>query len=161
MAKNDFAHGELSRQLAAREMEKHYRALVEGVMKEDAGEVALPLGRSKTDRKKMAVDPQGRDALTRWQVLARGRAATLLDVRILTGRTHQIRVHMQAIHHPVAGDPLYGTRHGVPVGRLMLHAYSLAFTHPRTGKRMAFTAPWPEDFSRGLRSAGLPGINNP
>ena len=130
-------------------------------MKEDAGEVALSLGRSKTDRKKMAVDPQGRDALTRWRVLARGRAATLLDVRILTGRTHQIRVHMQAIHHPVAGDPLYGTRHGVPVGRLMLHAYSLAFTHPRTGKRMAFTAPWPEDFSRGLRSAGLPGINNP
>ena len=161
MAKNDFAHGELSRQLAAREMEKHYRALVEGVMKEDAGEVALPLGRSKTDRKKMAVDPQGRDALTRWRVLARGRAATLLDVRILTGRTHQIRVHMQAIYHPVAGDPLYGTRHGVPVGRLMLHAYSLAFTHPRTGKRMAFTAPWPEDFSRGLRSAGLPGTDNP
>ena len=161
VAKNDFAHGELSRQLAAREMEKHYRALVEGVMKEDAGEVALPLGRSKTDRKKMAVDPQGRDALTRWRVLARGRAATLLDVRILTGRTHQIRVHMQAMHHSVAGDPLYGTRHGVPVGRLMLHAYSLAFTHPRTGKRMAFTAPWPEDFSRGLRSAGLPGINNP
>ena len=115
VAKNDFAHGELSRQLAAREMEKHYRALVEGVMKEDAGEVALPLGRSKTDRKKMAVDPQGRDALTRWRAPARGRAATLLDVRILTGRTHQIRVHMQAIHHPVAGDPLYGTRHGVPV----------------------------------------------
>ena len=109
----------------------------------------------------MAVDPQGRDDLTRWRVLARGRAATLLDVRILTGRTHQIRVHMQAIHHPVAGDPLYGTRHGVPVGRLMLHAYSLAFTHPRTGKRMAFTAPWPEDFSRGLRSAGLPGTDNP
>ena len=161
VAKNDFAHGELSRQLAQREMEKHYRALVEGVMKEDAGEVALSLGRSKTDRKKMAVDPQGREALTRWRVLDRGRAATLLDVRILTGRTHQIRVHMQAIHHPVAGDPIYGNRHGVPVGRLMLHAYSLAFTHPRTGERMTFTAPWPEDFSRGLRSAGLPGSDNP
>ncbi len=161
VAKNDFAHGELSRQLAAREMEKHYRALVEGAMQQEAGEIALPLGRSKTDRKKMAVDPQGREALTRWQVLARGRGATLLDVRILTGRTHQIRVHMQAIHHPVAGDPIYGVRHGAPVGRLMLHAYSLAFTHPRTGERMQFIAPWPEDFSRGLRSVGLPGTDNP
>lgn len=156
VAKNDAAHGELSRQLAQREMEKHYRALVEGVMKEDAGEVALPLGRSKTDRKKMAIDPQGRDALTRWQVLARGPAATLLDVHILTGRTHQIRVHMQSLHHPVAGDPIYGLRHGVHVGRLMLHAYSLAFTHPRTGERMTFTAPLPADFRKGLRSAGLP-----
>lgn len=161
VAKNDFAHGELSRQLAAREMEKHYRALVEGVMKEETGEVALPLGRSRSDRKKMAVDPQGREALTRWRVLARAPAATLLDVRIFTGRTHQIRVHMQAVHHPVAGDPLYGNRHGVPVGRLMLHAYSLAFTHPRTGERLTFTAPWPEDFSRGLRSAGLPALGTP
>ena len=125
-------------------------------MKEDAGEVDAPLARSKTDRKKMAIDPEGRTAVTRWWVLARGKDATLLDVRILTGRTHQIRVHMQSLHHPIAGDPIYGVRHGVHVGRLMLHAYSLSFTHPRTGERMTFTAKLPEDFVRGLRSVGLP-----
>ena len=160
VAKNDFAHGELSRQLAEREMEKHYRAVVEGTMKEDAGEVDAPLARSKTDRKKMAIDPEGRTAVTRWWVLARGKDATLLDVRILTGRTHQIRVHMQSLHHPIAGDPIYGVRHGVHVGRLMLHAYSLSFTHPRTGERMTFTAKLPEDFVRGLRSVGLPASDS-
>ena len=155
VAKNDAAHAELSRQLAAREMEKHYRALVDGLMKEDAGEVNAPLARSKTDRKKMAIDQAGRSAVTRWRVLARGKDATLLDVRILTGRTHQIRVHMQSLHHPVAGDPIYGAKHGVKVGRLMLHAYSLSFTHPRTGERMTFTAALPPDFVKGLRSVGL------
>ena len=129
-------------------------------MKEDAGEVDAPLARSKTDRKKMAIDPEGRTAVTRWRVLARGKDATLLDVRILTGRTHQIRVHMQSLHHPIAGDPIYGVRHGVHVGRLMLHAYSLSFTHPRTGERMTFTAKLPEDFVRGLRSVGLPASDS-
>ena len=129
-------------------------------MKEDAGEVDAPLARSKTDRKKMAIDPEGRTAVTRWRVLARGKDATLLDVRILTGRTHQIRVHMQSLHHPIAGDPIYGVRHGVQVGRLMLHAYSLSFTHPRTGERMTFTAKLPEDFVRGLRSVGLPASDS-
>lgn len=80
---------------------------------------------------------------------------TLLDVHILTGRTHQIRVHMKSIGHPVCGDPIYGSGRGVKVPRLMLHAYTLSFTHPRTGERMTFTAPLPEEFVQGLRGNGV------
>ncbi|MBQ9253099.1 MAG: RluA family pseudouridine synthase [Clostridia bacterium] len=155
VAKNDESQLALSRMLADREIEKHYRALVEGRMKEPAGRVELPIDRSKKDRKKMAVDPEGREAVTEWQVLAEGREATLLDVHILTGRTHQIRVHMKALHHPVCGDPLYGWEKGVKVPCLMLHAWSLRFTHPRTGEKLFFQAPLPEDFQKGLRIAGI------
>ena len=141
VAKNDMAHESLSRQLSERTMEKHYLAVVEGVMKQEEGEIDKPLGRSKKDRKKMAVDPEGREALTRWQLVENLRDAALLNVHILTGRTHQIRVHMQSIHHPLAGDPLYGlSKGGVRVPRLMLHAYTLDFTHPRTGERLHFEA---------------------
>ena len=124
-------------------------------MKEPAGRVELPIDRSKKDRKKMAVDPEGREAVTEWQVLAEGRGCTLLDVHILTGRTHQIRVHMKALGHPVCGDPLYGWERGVKVPCLMLHAYSLRFNHPVTGEEMTFTAPLPEDFRKGLRANGV------
>ncbi|MBQ9210648.1 MAG: RluA family pseudouridine synthase [Clostridia bacterium] len=155
VAKNDESQLALSRMLADREIEKHYRALVEGRMKEPAGRVELPIDRSKKDRKKMAVDPEGREAVTEWQVLAEGREATLLDVHILTGRTHQIRVHMKALHHPVCGDPLYGWEKGVKVPCLMLHAWSLRFRHPRTGEELFFQAPLPEDFQKGLRIAGI------
>ncbi len=155
VAKNDDSQQRLSRMLADREIEKHYRALVEGRMKEPEGRVELPLGRSRTDRKKMAVDPEGREAVTEWRTLAEGRECSLLDVRILTGRTHQIRVHMKAIHHPVCGDPIYGWEKGARVPCLMLHAYSLSFAHPRTGERMSFHAPLPEDFRKGLRACGL------
>ena len=155
VAKNDAAQQELSRQLAEREMEKHYRAMVEGIMKEPAGFIDQPIARDKHDRKKMAIDPEGRPSQTKWTVLAEGNGCSLLDVHILTGRTHQIRVHMRSIGRPVCGDPIYGHPKGVKVPRLMLHAYSLAFTHPRTGERMQFTAPVPEAFKKGLRAGGI------
>ena len=154
-AKNDETQEELSRMLKDWEIEKHYRALAEGKMKEPEGGIDAPIGRSKKDRKKMAVDPDGRPAVTRWKVLAEGNGCTLLDVRILTGRTHQIRVHLRSIGHPVCGDELYGYEKGVKVPCLMLHAYSLAFRHPRTGKEMAFRAELPEDFLLGLKKNGI------
>ena len=143
VAKNDAAHAALSRQLSDREMEKHYRAVVYGKMKEQSGVIEKPIGRSKTDRKKMAVDENGRWAKTEWKVLKEYPDRTLLDVHIITGRTHQIRVHMASIGHPVLGDTLYGHKRMPDVPRLMLHAYSLAFNHPVTGERMRFTAKCP------------------
>ncbi|MDD3411893.1 MAG: RluA family pseudouridine synthase [Eubacteriales bacterium] len=156
VAKNDAAHIALSDQLKARTMEKHYLAVVEGAMREESGLIDRPIARSTRDRKKMAVDPAGRDARTEWTLLERLRGASLLDVHILTGRTHQIRVHMQSLGHPVAGDPLYGLRHGVCVPRLMLHAHTLAFDHPRTGERLRFEAEPPEAFERALQALRLP-----
>ena len=155
VAKNDETQEALSRMLKDREIEKHYRALAEGKFKEPEGEIDAPIDRSKKDRKKMAVDPEGRPALTRWKVLAEGNGCTLLDVHILTGRTHQIRVHLKSIGHPVCGDELYGYEKGAKVPCLMLHAYSLAFLHPRTHEKMAFQAPLPEDFLKGLKSNGI------
>ena len=141
VAKDDETHQALSAQLSARQMEKHYFAVVAGVMKERAGVIDAPIGRSHADRKKMAIDPNGRPSRTEWQVVRQDADRALLDVHLITGRTHQIRVHMASIHHPVLGDPIYGTK-GLPKApRLMLHAYSLSFTHPATGERMRFTAP--------------------
>ena len=155
VAKNDRSQQALSDQLQARMMEKHYLALAEGIIREEEGRIEKPIARSKKDRKKMAIDPAGRDALTLWKVLERGNQATLLDVHIVTGRTHQIRVHLQSVGHPVCGDPVYGHLKGLKVPRLMLHARSLAFTHPVTGERMTFFAPIPQDFLKGLRAAGI------
>lgn len=143
VAKEDGTHAALSAQLANREMEKHYRAMVYGKMKEPEGVIEKPIGRSKNDRKKMAVDESGRWAKTEWRVLREYPDRTLLDVHIITGRTHQIRVHMSSIGHPVLGDSLYGHKGMPAAARLMLHAYSLAFTHPATGERMQFFAPCP------------------
>ena len=151
VAKNDETQTELSRMLKDREIEKHYLALAEGIMKEKEGVIEAPIGRSKKDRKKMAVDPDGRPAVTEWKVLAEGRNCSLLDVHILTGRTHQIRVHMRSIQHPVCGDPLYGFEKGVKVPCLMLHARSLSFLHPRTKEKKTFQAPLPGDFLKGLQ----------
>ena len=155
VAKNDASQLALSEQLSARTMEKHYRALVDGNIREDAGRIEAAIARSKKDRKKMAVDEEGREAITEWTVLARGRGVTLLDVHILTGRTHQIRVHTKHIGHPVCGDPIYGSPRGAKVPRLMLHAYSLTFTHPRTGERLTFTAELPKEFLRGMKANGI------
>ena len=157
VAKNDASQLALSGQLSGRTMEKHYRALIEGCPREESGRIEAAIARSKKDRKKMAVDEEGREAITEWTVLARGRGVSLLDVHILTGRTHQIRVHMRHIGHPVCGDPIYGSAKGAKVPRLMLHAYSLTFTHPRTGERMTFTAELPEEFRRGMKANGVEG----
>ena len=150
IAKNDQAHESLSEQLRERTMDKRYLAVVEGEMKEPSGRIEQPVARSKKDRKKMAIDPEGRYALTEWTLKENLRGAALLEVHILTGRTHQIRVHMQSIHHPVAGDPIYGAKNGVKAPRLMLHAWRLSFTHPRTGERLSFCAEPPEAFVRTL-----------
>ena len=155
VAKNDETQAELSRMLKDRETEKHYLALTEGLMKEKEGTIEAPIGRSKKDRKKMAVDPEGRPAVTEWKVIAEGRNCSLLDVHILTGRTHQIRVHMRSIQHPVCGDPLYGYEKGAKVPCLMLHARSLSFDHPRTKEKMTFQAPLPGDFLKGLKMNGI------
>lgn len=151
VAKNDRAHVSLSEQLKNRTMEKHYLAVVDGCMREESGLVDKPIARSKKDRKKMAIDPEGREALTEWTLIENLKNAALLDVHIMTGRTHQIRVHMQSLHHPVAGDPIYGQKNGVKAPRLMLHAYTLAFDHPRTGERLLFKADPPEVFEKTLK----------
>jgi 23S rRNA pseudouridine1911/1915/1917 synthase len=156
VAKNDESQLILSRMLAERKIEKHYRALVEGIPGQEAGRIELAIGRSRQDRKKMAVDPAGREAVTEWKMLSRGRGCALLDVHILTGRTHQIRVHMRAMQHPVCGDPIYGFARGVRVPCLMLHAFSLSFEHPRSGRPVFFEAPLPEDFLRGLKGNEVP-----
>lgn len=143
VAKNDAAHNFLSQELADRKMEKHYRAVVFGKMKEESGVVEAPIARSKTDRKKMAIDKDGRYALTEWKLLRQMQDRALLDVHIITGRTHQIRVHMQSIGHPVLGDVIYGHKHLPKAERLLLHAFSLSFNHPVTKERMHFEAKCP------------------
>ncbi len=150
VAKNDETQLALSDMLRNRKIEKHYRALAEGVLKEPTGRIEAPLARSKKDRKKMAIDPAGRPAVTLWRVLDQGRNCAFLDVQILTGRTHQIRVHLKSIGHPLCGDPIYGIARGARVPCLMLHAWSLSFEHPRTHAPMTFRAPLPADFIRGL-----------
>lgn len=155
VAKNDAAQLSLSEQFAQRTTEKHYLALAEGHMKEPSGFIDKPIARSKADRKKMTVDPDGRPSQTEWTALQAGRGCSLLDVHILTGRTHQIRVHLRSIGHPVCGDPIYGDPRGVRVPRLMLHAHTMAFTHPVTGQRMTFTAPPPPEFLLALEKCGI------
>lgn len=146
VAKDDETHNALSQQLSERTMEKHYYAVVAGVMKEQEGVIDAPIARSKNDRKKMAIDPEGRPSRTEWKVVWQEKDRTLLDIHLITGRTHQIRVHMASIHHPVLGDPIYGVKNMPHAKRLMLHAYSLKFTHPITGQEMHFIAPPEECF---------------
>ena len=142
VAKNDFAHVALSQQIKAHSVQRAYRAIVIGGFREDEGVVNGPIGRHPTDRKKMAIVPGGREAETHWTVLERLRGATLIEARLTTGRTHQIRVHMASIGHPVLGDPVYGPKKSpYPVaGGQLLHAYCIGFTHPTTGRQMRFEA---------------------
>ncbi|MCJ8500464.1 RluA family pseudouridine synthase [Desulfatitalea alkaliphila] len=161
VAKNDAAHQALSDQFKARHIQKRYLALVWGSPGENCGTIDLPIGRHPVDRKRMAVVPgRGRSACTLWFVRERfGGYATLLTLDLKTGRTHQIRVHCQAIRHPIIGDPVYGRRpsrsqvrhpgsaHHIlgQAERQMLHAARLCFAHPLTGAKMTFEAPLPED----------------
>ena len=153
IAKNDNAHACLSDQFRDRMMEKHYSVIVSGAMREESGRIEAPIGRHPVDRKKMAVQENGRPAATEWKIEASLRGATALDVHLLTGRTHQIRVHFAYLGHPVLGDRIYAPNLKMPVNipRLMLHARSLSFDHPRTGKRMTFEAPVPEAFYELIR----------
>lgn len=146
VAKNDATHAALSDALKARTIHKTYRAVARGAFKEPTGVVEAPIGRSPKDRKKMAIVPDGRYARTEYRVLEPLRGATLVDVNLITGRTHQIRVHFASIGHPLLGDPLYGGKNQPSVGRLMLHARRIEFTHPATGQPMVFEAPEPPEF---------------
>ena len=156
VAKNDFSHASLSEQIKAHSVQRAYKAIVQGGMRQESGTVEGPIGRHPTDRKKMAIVPGGRDAVTHWRVLEPLRGATLLECRLTTGRTHQIRVHMASIGHPLLGDPLYGPKKmPYPVqGGQLLHAFRIGFVHPRTGEEMLFEAP-PEarflDWQRRLK----------
>ncbi len=143
VAKNDRAHVSLSDQIRAHSVHRAYQAIVIGNLRDDEGFVDAPIGRHPTDRKRMAVVPGGREARTNWRVLERLRGATLIEARLTTGRTHQIRVHMASIGHPVLGDPVYGPKRSpYPVaGGQLLHAFQIGFVHPVTGEEMRFTAP--------------------
>ena len=153
VAKNDMAHLSLSEQIKAHSVHRAYRAIVIGNLKEDEGTVDAPIGRHPIDRKRMAIVPDGRDAVTHWRVLERLRGATLIECRLTTGRTHQIRVHMASIGHPVLGDPLYGSKRSpYPVsGGQLLHAWRIGFVHPRTGEEMLFEAEPEERFQMWLQ----------
>lgn len=154
IAKTPDALEALQRQFASRETEKHYAAIVKGVVPEMHGFVELNIERDPRDRKKFRTTERtdkGKTALTEYRVEKILSGYTLIDVEIHTGRTHQIRVHMKAIDHPILGDPIYGVRDPrYPEATLMLHARSLAINHPVTGERMEFSTPLPERFEEYL-----------
>mgnify|MGYP005768376357 CR=1 FL=1 len=147
VAKNDKAHRLMSEQIKNREVRKIYIALVKGVVSENEATIDMPIGRSTKDRKKMAVRKDGKEAVTHFKVLKRYPNYTLLEVKIDTGRTHQIRVHMAEIGHPVVGDMVYSSgKNEFGVEGQMLHAKSLDFKHPITGEQMHLEAPLPKYF---------------
>ncbi|MBI4276995.1 MAG: RluA family pseudouridine synthase [Armatimonadetes bacterium] len=151
VAKHDAALRALQAQIAARSVSRRYLALVHGTVAPEQGMVDAPIGRHPVHRKRRAVVPGGRRAVTHYRVLERFGEYTLIEASLETGRTHQIRVHMAHIGHPVAGDPVYGwRRNAVGLERQALHAYRLAFDHPGTGERVGFEAPLPEDLTAAL-----------
>ena len=151
-AKNDAAHLALSAQLKDHSLSRTYECLVTGDMKQDSGTVDAPIGRSSADRKKMAVVPTGRRAVTHWEVVARYPGVTHLRCRLETGRTHQIRVHMAYIGHPILGDTVYGAKKPVPgLTGQCLHATGLRFVHPRTGEPVELHCPLPPEFTAMLQ----------
>ncbi len=152
VAKNDIAHINLSNQIKNREVKKIYIALVRGVIKENEATINMPIARSTKDRKKMAVSKNGKEAVTHFTVLERFEKYTLLKVKIDTGRTHQIRVHLSEIGYPVVGDYVYSNgKNPFNVVGQMLHAKSIEFKHPTTGKIMKIEAPLPEYFEKIIK----------
>jgi len=152
VAKNDFAHNALSAELKAKKTKREYVAIVEGVIRNNFGSVDAPIGRDPRDRKKMTVTPAGKPAVTRFEVIERFPANTYVKCVLETGRTHQIRVHMQALGHPVTGDPVYGKKGEADPHGQYLHARTLGFTHPRTGASLTFAAPLPAYFEAKLNA---------
>ena len=151
-AKNDFAHQRLASQLQDHTLARVYRCIVVGNLREDSGTVDAPIGRCPADRKKMAVVAGGRPAVTHWTVLERLPGHTYVECRLETGRTHQIRVHMASIGHPILGDTVYGSKKPVPgLQGQCLHAVGLRFLHPRTGEAVELWCELPEEFQAQLR----------
>ena len=158
VAKNDHAHRALSAQLEDHSLYREYRALVQGGFKDDAGTVDAPIGRHPVDRKRMAVlrgDPHAKHAVTHYTVLARYGRVSELSLRLETGRTHQIRVHMSSLGHPLLGDTVYGgggtqfeKKHAALLSGQALHAERISFIHPTSGERVSFSCPLPEDFEK-------------
>lgn len=152
VAKNNRAHEILAEGLAQKKTYRKYVALVWGVIESDSGEIDAPIGRSKNDRKKMAIRADGKEAITHFKVLKRYEKATLIELRLETGRTHQIRVHMNYIGHPVVNDPVYGNRKLFDETGQCLHAKELGFVHPTTGEYMQFDSELPECFINILKN---------
>ena len=151
-AKNDYAHQFLSAQLADHTLARTYECIVVGNLREDSGTVDAPIARDSRDRKRMAVVPGGRRAVTHWEVIARYPGYTHVRCRLETGRTHQIRVHMAYLGHPILGDTVYGAKKAVPgLTGQCLHAVGLQFIHPRTKELVSLTCPLPEEFTAMLR----------
>jgi len=160
VAKNDRAHRSLAAQLKAKTNLREYVALVHGVIKEETGTINAPLGRSPKDRKKQAIVADGRPAVTHFKVLKRYLHYTLISCRLETGRTHQIRVHLQSIGHPLVGDPLYGPKKTIKGHGQFLHAKLLGFKHPVTGEMLQFEAPLPPIFIATLAKLDKTDLNH-
>ena len=155
VAKNDNAHLSLSEQISSKKALRYYYAIVVGNIANEEGRIDKPIARSRKDRKQMAVSEDGRSAVTLYKVLERVKGYTLVECELRTGRTHQIRVHMKSIGHPVVGDPVYGkTSKLAPHGQL-LHAHKLVLFHPVSGEKMVFEAPVNEDFAAALSALGF------
>ncbi|OON97067.1 MAG: RNA pseudouridine synthase [Epulopiscium sp. Nele67-Bin005] len=148
VAKNDKAHLSLSEQLKDHSITRKYHAIVYGKLKDDEGIIDKPIARSPKDRKKMAIVQGGREAKTSYKVIERFKDATYVELKLYTGRTHQIRVHMTSIGYPLIGDPLYGrTKHIFGLDQQMLHAKVLGFDHPITNEKLHFESELPQKFS--------------
>lgn len=154
VCKNDLAHNSIAEQLKEHSITRRYQAIVHGVLKEDEGTVDAPVGRHPQDRKKMCVNHQnGKHAVTHYKVLKRFKNYTHIECRLETGRTHQIRVHMASLNHPLLGDAVYGpAKCPFKLQGQSLHAGILGFVHPRTGEYMEFSAPLPEYFQKLLNT---------
>ncbi|KEK25821.1 RluA family pseudouridine synthase [Bacillus gaemokensis] len=150
VAKNDMAHESLVNQLVEKTVTRRYKAIVHGVIPHDKGTIDAPIGRDKKERQSMTVDENGKHAVTHFQVLERFKDFTLVECRLETGRTHQIRVHMKYIGYPLAGDPKYGPKKTLDINGQALHAGILGFDHPRTGEYVEFEAPVPAVFEEVL-----------
>ena len=150
VAKNEWTHEKLSEMISTKLVERKYLAIVQGVIKHDTGEIDAPIGRDSHNRQKMAVtDVHGKDAITHFKVLEKLNNSTYIECKLDTGRTHQIRVHMAYIGHPVLNDPLYGRGNCSEFGQ-MLHSYSIRFNHPRTNKELFFIVDPPKEFQEKL-----------
>ena len=156
VAKNDETHRALSDQFAERTVEKIYVALVAGKLRKPSGSIDEKIGRHPVHRQRMSVgSPRGRIAKTDYRVLETGAGLSLVECRLHSGRTHQIRVHLHHIGHPILGDRIYGPRNSGAHARQMLHAWKLGFSHPRTNEWKQFEAPMPADFEETMRKAGM------